>query len=139
VSRAIEQTAAADRRNEWIWLGVLTAVLVGSVIWHPLDEGGFVICLLRRATGLPCPGCGLTRSFCAIAKGQVDRSFHFHALGPVLFAMACVYWLRGIAAVSGLAGPVDRFDGFVARYRIGVIVVVAMLVAWIVKLATHSY
>lgn len=135
MSTAIERAPSEGRRNEWIGVMALTVILVASVIWHPHDEGGFVFCLIRRFTGLPCPGCGLTRSFCALAKGDVARSFGFHWLGPLLFVMACCYWVRGVAAVAGFDAGVARFDALVAKWRVGPIVVVLMLVVWIVRLA----
>ena len=67
-------------------LALLTVVLVLSVVWHPLDDGGFILCPFRRLTGLPCMGCGMTRSFCALAKGEVGRSIAFHPLGPIFFS-----------------------------------------------------
>lgn len=134
MSAAVDIEETPSRRNDWVWLGILTAILVASLVWHPQDDGGFVICLLRRATGFPCPGCGLTRSFCALGKGDVARAFHFHALGPVLYAMAILAWLRGVAAVAGMKTAVARFDRLVLKSRIVPVVLGLMLVAWIVKL-----
>jgi hypothetical protein len=127
------------RRRELVTLAVLTGVLVTSVLWHPLDDGGFVLCLFRRSTGLPCMGCGLTRSFCAMGKGEVARAASFHALGPLLFGAAVVFWLRSIAAVAGLDDAVRRFDAFVARWRLLYVGVAALLVAWVVRLAILGY
>lgn len=50
-------------------------------------------------TGLPCPGCGLTRSVLFFITGQWERSFYVHPLGfvVVLFVIYCVYfrYVRG--------------------------------------------
>jgi hypothetical protein len=130
----VERLRAAPR-GEAVTLGILSGVLALSVVWHPLDDGGFVICPFRNATGLPCLACGLTRSFCAIAKGHVERGFEFHWLGPALFLAACVYWVRGAAAVAGYEAAVARFDDAVRRWRLARITVVALVVAWVVRLA----
>lgn len=45
---------------------------------------GFPICLFRSVTGIPCPGCGLTRSAIALFSGKVDASLMFH---PLIFAL----------------------------------------------------
>lgn len=45
-------------------------------------------CLVHQLTGLPCPTCGLTRSFAAMAGGDVARALKFHPLGPALFVSA---------------------------------------------------
>lgn len=125
-----------SRRANLVWLALLTGVLVASVAWHPHDDGGgFVLCLFRRATGLPCMGCGLTRSFCAMGKGEIARAAGFHALGPYLFAGACAYWARAAAAVAGFDGAVGRFDAAVRRLRLPHLTVAALFVVWIATLA----
>lgn len=39
------------------------------------------LCAFRRTTGLPCPGCGLTRSWVALGRGAVAESVADHRLG----------------------------------------------------------
>ena len=134
-------TAVAERlravpRGELIALAAITAVFVASYVYHPPDDGGFILCLFRRFTGLPCMGCGLTRSFCATAKGEVGRAFDFHWLGPALFLVAGVYWARGVALVAGFSEAVDRFDRTVSRWRLPYALVAALLVAWVLRLAS---
>lgn len=117
-----------------VGLAVLTAVLVASVLWRPADDGGFILCAFRRLTGIPCMGCGLTRSFCAIAKGEVGRAAGFHPLGPALFVAAVVYWARGLAAVSGLGERVAACDRAVVLLRLPLVAIVALTVVWILQL-----
>ena len=40
------------------------------------------ICTFRRLTGRPCPSCGLTRSWNALARGRVGDSVRFSSAGP---------------------------------------------------------
>ena len=44
---------------------------------------GPVLCPFRLATGLPCPGCGLTRSWVAAAHGDLSTAFADNLFGPV--------------------------------------------------------
>jgi hypothetical protein len=48
-------------------------------------------CLVRIATGLPCPGCGLTRAVKAATRGHFIKAFRAHPLWLVvlLHALAC--------------------------------------------------
>jgi hypothetical protein len=46
-----------------------------------------VVCPLRTFTGLPCPGCGLTRSFIALGHLHVADAFTLHPLGPPFYAL----------------------------------------------------
>ncbi len=42
-------------------------------------------CPLLAYLGVPCPGWGLTRSFQAIAQGNLSEAINFHLFGPILF------------------------------------------------------
>ena len=48
----------------------------------PLPE----LCTMRRLTGLNCPGCGLTRSFIALAHGDLRSAWSYNAAGAFWFA-----------------------------------------------------
>lgn len=132
--------AAVDRvralpAGELLAVAGLTAIFALSAVWHPADDGGIVLCPFRLATGIPCPGCGLTRSFCAIAKGHVERGLEFHWLGPVVFAVFAVYWVRGVVLLAGGFGVVERFDRTVGRWGLARLLLAALMVVWLVRLA----
>lgn len=42
-------------------------------------------CPLMKLIGIPCPAWGLTRSFLAIARGDLHRAIAYHWFGPVVF------------------------------------------------------
>ena len=42
------------------------------------------VCPFRSATGLPCPGCGLTRAFCAIGHAEFAAAWAFNPFSFVL-------------------------------------------------------
>ncbi|MEA5604248.1 DUF2752 domain-containing protein [Nostoc sp. UHCC 0252] len=41
---------------------------------------------MRHLTGIPCPTCGMTRSFMAIAQGNLFQALAENLFGPLLFA-----------------------------------------------------
>jgi hypothetical protein len=49
-------------------------------------EDGPVLCPFRALTGLPCPGCGLTRSWVYAAHGWWRESFASNPFGLVVVA-----------------------------------------------------
>jgi hypothetical protein len=65
-------------------LAVAAAVALPSAILR----NGPNACLVRRVTGLPCPACGITRSWNAAARLHVRDSVGFHPLGPPTLALA---------------------------------------------------
>ena len=65
----------------------VAAVLVAGAVVLPgaLLRGSPVICPFRRVTGLPCPACGLTRSWQAAAHLRLGDSLGYHPLGAATF------------------------------------------------------
>ena len=43
------------------------------------------LCPFKMTTGLPCPGCGITKSFAFIYDGDLTKSFYYHLFGPFAF------------------------------------------------------
>ena len=68
---------------------------------------GPVLCPLRALTGLPCPGCGLTRALCVLSSGELTRALALNAtaLPLALFAFAAV----GVAAAELVRGRAWQF------------------------------
>jgi len=76
---------SATRREKLIWLGLYGAVVIGCLVAEPFDKGRFSICFFHTLTNLPCPGCGLTRSFVWLLHGDVVRSLAFNPFGIAIF------------------------------------------------------
>ena len=77
--------------NRKAGLGALALVLLAAVL--PSQGAGVPLCVFRYLTGLPCPGCGLTRSFSCILHGDFSRGYDYHPFGYVLlplFVMAAL-------------------------------------------------
>lgn len=74
-----------NRHRRWGFIGLATAPLIGAVVY----SRGFHLpfhCPILATTGIPCPTCGMTRSFVAIAQGNFAQAIQFHAFGLILFA-----------------------------------------------------
>ena len=48
----------------------------------PLPE----ICIMKNATGFPCPGCGLSRSWISLFHGRFKDSFAHNRMGILVLA-----------------------------------------------------
>ncbi|RYG75437.1 DUF2752 domain-containing protein [bacterium] len=71
------------------FIALCAAVVVLSLAL-PLPSSGAILglpspCGLMNLTGIPCPGCGLTRSFVCCGHGHLAEAFVWHPLGPPLF------------------------------------------------------
>lgn len=70
-------------------------------VWVPDADPKTAVCLSRRFFHMPCPGCGLTRAFAHLAKGEWPAALADHPLAPVLVIELALAWLAWGAALAG--------------------------------------
>lgn len=52
-------------------------------------------CPILALTGIPCPGCGLTRAWLAALGGRFAEAFAFHPLFWAVPVLLLSFWLDG--------------------------------------------
>ena len=115
------------------WTGIAgVMVLLGSLALslHPID---YNICLFHKLTGMPCPGCGLTRSLIAIWQGYPIRSFRFQPLGIPLFSL-CAISLAGLFAPRPIR---NRLTAGLFTMRFLGSATITLFIIWIIRLTFH--
>ncbi len=138
---------ARDNRTEHLWLLALSvAALIGSVWLQFGENGGLTLampvvgtqvalpdaCWSRRIFGIACPGCGLTRSFVALAHGGVQSAFYFNPLGPILFAVCFFQIPYRLAMYFGNV----RLKRMANRFEIVTWIIIAgLIILWAFRLA----
>jgi hypothetical protein len=103
--------------THWFIFLALGAVLIISWFYHPQPTPQQTLCGFKTILGLPCPGCGLTRSFCALAKGELFSAFAFNLLGPFLFCFTLSYWLTSILSCVGYAKLFTSYTNSIYQTR----------------------
>lgn len=90
-------------------MGLVIANAFGISLWK---------CAFRETTGLPCPGCGMTRGMSALVRGHWRDALHFHPFAPLFAIAAAIMLLSGvlpeakrIRLVEGI-GWLERKTGF---------------------------
>jgi hypothetical protein len=121
----IREGAPAYRRSKVLAafaVVMLSGVFLASVFLSlpPAGSNGpyLTICGFKNFTGLPCPGCGLTHSFCALGKGDLAGAFGFNLLGPPLFLLLALVWVRSACVLSDRREPVAAFDRMAERIQL---------------------
>ena len=117
---ALTLQTRADQRVEFTWLpGV------------PMPE----TCASRSIFGVECPGCGLTRSFIAIARGSLSAAFQQNRTGWLLACGLLIQfpyrvWMLFHVRTRGLPEPVPQ------RLKLAFvwILIVALVGNWLLKI-----
>ena len=84
-------------------------------------------CLFRAVTGLPCPGCGITRGVIAIARGDFRKAWHRN---PASFGVVA---FLAMMAASALSDEAER----AARMRLAAdrLLAVNLVLVWLARLS----
>src|SRR4051794_9255393 len=87
----------SERRARGIGNGAMTLVGLGGVLLAARTVSLHAPpCPMRTVTGIPCPGCGMTRLADAVAHGHLSRALHVDPAGVALLAgmaIVAVYYL----------------------------------------------
>jgi hypothetical protein len=124
------------------WLGRPTAVVAWGAllvaVLLPPHGLGFTVCTLNATTGVPCLGCGLTRSLSCGVRGMFHESWQYHPFGLLvltIFATAAITSLFPKRWRSGIAGFMQAhaqiFNGLYLAF------VIAFVLFGIVRAIVH--
>ncbi len=117
---ALTLQTRTDQRVEFAWLpGV------------PMPE----TCASRSIFDIECPGCGLTRSFIAIAGGSLSAAFQQNRIGWLVAAGMLIQfpyraWMMLHVRTRGLPEPVPEWVKLVFVWTL----IVALVGNWLLKI-----
>ncbi len=99
-------------------VAICAVVAVGALALYVAGIG----CPIKFATGISCPGCGLTRAWLEALQLHFDRAVAYHPL----------FWLVPVAFI---VGAVHTYSGGRVTLAFLAIMVVALMVLWAVRMA----
>ncbi len=136
--------AGRGKRPQAAWIPGLLATLLAGLLalarWFPWELTP-PLCALKSWTGIPCPGCGTTRAWAALAHGQLSQGFAWNPLGALLFLLAAaaipVLAFHSLGWLPSPPRPPPRSQLLRRHLTVGVVAVLALAVAgnwiWIIR------
>lgn len=105
------------------WKKVLLGAVLLAVLILFLDMG----CVFRKITGVPCPGCGMTRAHLAALRLDFSAAFFYHPL----------WFLPVPAAILQLFFPEGLFREKKWNTWTAVLLLIAVLAVYVVRMALY--
>lgn len=116
----------------------LTAMLGAGFYFHTSHLPTFKICWFKRAFDLDCAGCGLSRAFLLIPKGDWVQALKLNGASVLVYGFFFIFWIdQGYRLISGIRSVSSRLR---LIYKIvGTAVIVALFANWVGKLGRHFF
>jgi hypothetical protein len=91
-------------------------------------------CPFFRVTGIPCPGCGLTRAVILLLKGDLQASLRFHAFAPIVLLSAVALVLVLLLPKSITQPAISKMEMLEQQTGLTVIILVGLILYWLARL-----
>jgi hypothetical protein len=100
------------------------------------SEGGQIsVCMIKNATGYPCPSCGTTRAVQALYKGDLKGSVAFNPFG-IIASMALLIlpiWVGFDLAIKKQTFYVayNKMEAILKQKKIAIPLIILVVLNWI--------
>jgi hypothetical protein len=139
----------------WAWLG--TPMIIFAMTWLLEPGSGRQLMLRWPAMAIPetcstfvvlgidCPGCGLTRSFVHLSRGNWQQAWGLNPIGPILYAyiaaqlpLAAMRWIPDAPRHRWFAWwRVDSWGSI--NQWLGFSLALGLVVQWTIKMTWRNF
>jgi hypothetical protein len=91
-------------------------------------------CPILAATGIPCPGCGLTRAIMALVRGDFVQSFQIHAFASIFLFALLVMFVTLVLPESKRYNVIQKISRFESSSGITAWVLSLLMLYWAFRL-----
>lgn len=97
-----------------ILAGLLLAWFLEPGTLHDLAGTKVILCPFRNLTGLPCPGCGMTRAFHHLVHLRFAEAASFNVMAFVLLGCSIVEIVNSVVGAARRGRPLFTWTGWLA-------------------------
>lgn len=92
------QLSPPQQLNRYFLIVGIVLIFSFTRFWNP-EKMNLVPCYFHEITGHSCPGCGLTRSFHAIAQLNFQQAIELHPMGIIVYLLLVILLLKFILEI----------------------------------------
>ena len=107
----------SDKVKNFLIMVTIVSVYILSLEW--LGTG--TKCVIKNVTGIPCPSCGMTRSYLHVLEGDFSSAFYDH---PLFFTVPFILVIAYILSVKHDDKKLSRNLSIILYILIGVFILV---------------
>ena len=122
-------TILRDRRFGFILTGALGLNIALVALHLPSWE-----CPFFKLTGVPCPGCGLTRACMLLLRGEVQASIRFHAFAPIFVVLISILIVRTLLPRSVAEPLIQKAETLERQTGLTIIILGGLILYWLARL-----
>ena len=115
-------------------LGGIGAVQIGTTIAHITTFD----CPFAKVTGVPCPGCGLSRGCSALLRGHVADAFQWHAFAPAFVLAVGLFLVAAVLPTESRQRVMARIGRFESSTRLSGLLLTLLVFYWLIRLVYFS-
>lgn len=122
-------TILRNRKFGLLLTGALAVHIVLSVLGLPGWQ-----CPVLKLTGVPCPGCGLTRACLLLLRGDLQTSMKFHAFAPVFIVFVSLMILSTLLPRSVTELVIHKTETLERQTGLTIIILGGLILYWLARL-----
>jgi len=141
---SFEKCNIRTRLRILLWLFVLTGLFILLTIYSPTEILFHYLgyektngCILLTIAGIPCPMCGMGRSFPALLELNIGRMIYYNPSSVVFYAAAILLFMTVlVSSIAGYKVVVHK-----PLFKLWYVVIIILAAVWILNivLGNHNF
>ena len=92
------------------------------------------VCPIFHITGIPCPGCGLSRAIMLLLRGDLRGSLRYHAFAPIFLLTIVAVILASVLPRSITEPVVSKAEELEGKTRLTTMILIGLVLYWLARL-----